>query len=160
VDRLFSVKGRDITSAIPLIAASLAQAELVAVFGDLERRLAHAFWPGPLAIVAPARDSVSRRVLAGGTTVAVRVPAHPVAAALADAFGFCVTATSANLSGAPATADPAVVARTLGGRIDLLMDAGTAPGGPPSTIVEVRDGRPVLVREGAVAWNRVLISLQ
>jgi L-threonylcarbamoyladenylate synthase len=92
--------------------------------------------------------------------VAVRVPAHPVAAALAAAFGFCITATSANPSGEPGTADPAVVSRTLAGKIDYLLDDGLAPGGPPSTIVELRDGLPVLVRDGAVAWDRVLRSLQ
>jgi L-threonylcarbamoyladenylate synthase len=160
VDRLFAVKGRDFGSAIPLIAASVAQAESVADFGDVERRLARAFWPGPLSIVARARAGISRRVLGGGSTVAVRVPAHAAAVALADAFGFCITATSANLSGEPATADPAVVSRTLAGRIEFVLDEGPAPGGPASTIVEVRDARPVLVREGAIAWERVLISLQ
>jgi L-threonylcarbamoyladenylate synthase len=160
VQRLFAVKGRDLAAAIPLIAGSAAQAELVAVLGEMERRLARAFWPGPLSIVAPARSGISSLVLAGGRSVAVRVPAHPAAVDLANAFGFCITATSANLSGEPATADPATVARTLAGRIDFVMDDGPAPGGPPSTIVEVRDGHPVLVREGAVAWERVLISLK
>jgi L-threonylcarbamoyladenylate synthase len=160
VRRLFGVKGRDLSAAIPLVAGSLAQAEEAAVLGDPERRLARDFWPGPLSIVAPARPAVSVLVLAGGATVAVRVPAHPVAAALASAFGFCLTATSANLSGQPGTADPAVVSRTLAGRIDYLLDDGLAPGGPPSTIVELRDGLPVLVRHGAVAWDRVLRSLQ
>jgi L-threonylcarbamoyladenylate synthase len=83
-----------------------------------------------------------------------------VAAALAQAFGYCITATSANLSGEPATADPSIVARALAGRIDFVLDEGPAPGGPPSTIVEVRDGQPVLVRAGAVAWDRVLISIE
>lgn len=160
VEKLFAVKGRDLSAAIPLIAADLAQAELVVEFGDTERRLARAFWPGPLSIVAPVKHGVSRMVLAGRSSVAVRVPAHRVAADLAAAFGFCITSTSANLSGEPATADPAVVTRTLAGRIDFVLDEGPAPGGPPSTIVEVCEGRPTLVREGAVAWERVLISLK
>lgn len=160
VRKLFEVKGRDLTAAIPLIAKDLAQAERVAVLGDAERRLAAAFWPGPLSIVAPVRPGISSLVLAGGHSVAVRVPAHPVAVSLAAAFGFCLTATSANLSGEAGTADPAAVARSLSGRIDVVLDEGPAPGGPPSTIVEVRDGRPVLVRAGAIAWDRVLRSLQ
>jgi L-threonylcarbamoyladenylate synthase len=160
VRKLFAVKGRDLTAAIPLIAGTLADAEAVAVFGEVERRLAQAFWPGPLSIVAPVRAGISRLVLAGGHTVAVRVPGHTVAAGLAAAFGFCITSTSANRSGEPATADPADVVRLLGGHIDFLLDDGMAPGGPSSTIVEVRDGVPRLVRAGAVAWDRVLRSIQ
>jgi L-threonylcarbamoyladenylate synthase len=159
VEKLFLVKGRSPGVAIPLIGGSLEQVTEVAVFGQGERRLASAFWPGPLSIVAPARPAVSGLVLGGGT-VAVRVPAHPVATALALAFGFCITATSANLSGQPGSADPEVVARALSGRVDCLIDAGPAPGGLPSTIVELRDGAPVLVRAGAIAWDRVLRSLE
>lgn len=160
VEKLFAVKGRDLATAIPLIAGSLGQAVEVAELGEDELRLARQFWPGPLSIVAPARPSVSRLVLAGGRTVAVRVPAHPLARELALSCGFCLTATSANLSGEPGTADPDAVARSLSGRIDCLLDGGPAPGGPPSTIVEVRAGVPVLVRAGAIAWDRVLRSLE
>lgn len=160
VEKLFLVKGRSPNVAIPLIGGSLEQATEVAVFGEGERRLASAFWPGPLSIVAPARPIVSGLVLGGGGTVAVRVPAHPVASALALAFGFCITATSANLSGEPGSADPEAVARSLSERVDCLIDAGSAPGGLPSTIVELRDGAPVLIRAGAIAWDRVLRSLE
>ena len=160
VETLFLVKGRNLSAAIPLIAGSVEQASEAAEFGDAELRLARAFWPGPLSIVVPARPAVSRLLLGGGGTVAVRIPAHPVAQGLALAFGFCVTATSANLSGEPGSADPEVVARSLAGRIDCLIDAGPAPGGLPSTIVELRDGVPVLVRAGALAWDRVLRSLE
>lgn len=160
VEKLFGVKARELTAAIPLIAGSVAQARAAAELGDGELRLAREFWPGPLSIVAPARAGISRLVLAGGRTVAVRVPAHPVAAALALSFGFCITATSANLSGRPGFADPELVARSLAGRVDCLIDGGPAPGGPPSTMVELREGVPVLVRAGAIAWDRVLRSLE
>ena len=93
----------------------------------------------------------------------VRVPAHAVARALAAALGECITATSANLSGAAAPATPADVAQALRWRdlMDLLIDAGPAPGGPPSTIVEVdRRSAPTLHRAGAIAWERVLESLE
>lgn len=160
VEKLFALKGRELSAAIPLIAGNVAQALDVAVFGDGELRLAREFWPGPLSIVAPARPGLSRLVLAGGRTVAVRVPAFPLASALASAFGFCITATSANLSGQPGSADPGAVARSIGERIDCLLDGGLAPGGPASTIVELREGAPVQVRAGATAWDRVLRSLQ
>ena len=65
------------------------------------------------------------------------------------------TATSANISGAGPSADPDEVERTLGDRIDLLVDAGTTPGGPPSTIVDATGASPRLVREGAIAWEEI-----
>lgn len=159
VERLFAVKGRDRTQAIPLIAADLAQARGAGHFGPEEQRLAEAFWPGPLAVVIEAAEVVSRAVVTADGTVAIRVPASALARELAEAFGFCLTATSANLSGQPPTAFADAVAGSLGDRIDLLLDGGAAPGGAPSTIVAIRDGRPTLIRAGAIAWERVLESL-
>jgi L-threonylcarbamoyladenylate synthase len=160
VEKLFLMKGRDLTAAIPVIAASLEQARMAGELRSRELRVARAFWPGPLSLVVPAASALSRRVLAGGTTVALRVPAHRVARALAASFGFCITSTSANLSGQPGSPDPDDIARELSGLIDCLVDAGPAPGGPPSTIVDLRDATPALVRAGATAWDRVLRSLE
>ena len=159
VRRLFEVKERDRRSPITLIAADQLQAERAATFGPSERRLAAALWPGPLTIVVPA-SSVLSSLLAAGRMVGIRVSAHPVARALARLFGNCVTATSANLSGRPPAATASEVAAALESRIDLLIDAGPTPGGAPSTIVEMIEGVPTLHRPGAVAWNRVLESLQ
>jgi L-threonylcarbamoyladenylate synthase len=160
VARLFDVKGRDSASAIPLIAADVAMAERTAAngFGPLEHRLAAAFWPGPLTIVVAATPKMSAALAPAGT-LGVRVPAHAVARGLSAAFGDCITATSANLSGRPACASAEEVAAALHHRIDLLLDAGPAPGGAPSTIVELVHGRPVLRRPGAVPWDRVLESV-
>jgi L-threonylcarbamoyladenylate synthase len=160
VARLFDAKGREAGAAIPLIAASVEQAREAADVSDRELKLARAFWPGPLTIVLRPRPGLSIDVLGGGPTVAVRVPAHPVARALAGGFGFCITSTSANRSGqSPAiTADD--VRGALGSAVDLLLDGGPAPGGLPSTIVEVTPDGPLLVRAGAVPWERVLESLE
>ncbi len=106
VARLFAAKGRGAQSAIPLIAASLEQAQEAAIFGDRDLQLARAFWPGPLTIVRAAASAVSRpRCSVAGRPSPLRVPAHAVARALAAAFGFCITATSANRSGESASRD-------------------------------------------------------
>ena len=160
VERLFTVKERDRSAAVALIAADVPQAQQAGTFGGSELALARAFWPGPLTIVVPAAPDLSKRLSGDLNTVGVRVPAHPVARALAAAFGSCITATSANVAGSPPAMTADEVAAALDGRIDAVLDAGPAPGGPPSTIVEVADGRPVLRRSGAVAWDRVLESLQ
>ena len=158
VTKLFDVKGRASGVPVALIACDARQAEGAGEFGDRERRLAARFWPGPLTIVVPAAPGLSRLLSAAGT-VGVRVPAHGVARSLAAAAGACITATSANRSGDPPAVLPDDVAAALGDRIDLLIDGGPAPGGPPSTVVEIVAGRPTLHRAGAVAWDRVLESL-
>ena len=161
VERLFALKGRDAASAIALIAADdrMAGQASARQFGAAERRLASAFWPGPLTIVVPASLEMSRALSPAGT-IGVRVPAHPVARALSAAFSGCVTATSANLTGRPACLTGDDVAAALPGSVDFLLDGGPSPGGPPSTVVEVLEGRAVLHRAGAVAWERVIKSLK
>ena len=160
VGRLFVIKGRAAGHAVPLIAASLEQAERAAVFDERARRVASAFWPGPVSLVLPAREGIREEILGEGGSVAVRVPAHAVARELCEGFGFCVTATSANVSGRPPTSAPHVVAATLGELVDYVLDDGDSPGGPPSTIVDLCGAVPRLVRPGPIAWERVLRSIQ
>jgi len=160
VSKLFRVKRRSPSTAIPLIASSIEQAERVAIFSPADIRLAQRFWPGPLTLVMPARPGLADAILAGGTTVAVRVPAHPIACALATEFGFCITSTSANESGEPPAVTADDVVSAVGERIDLLLDAGPTAGGPPSTVVEMTAEGPRLIRAGAVLWDRVLESLE
>ena len=159
VGRLFALKGRRPDAAVPLVASSLEQARTAGEFGPHELRLARAFWPGPLSIVVPADPSIARAALGGGVTVAIRVPAHATARELASAFGFPLTATSANASGEPAAETADDVARTVPG-VDLILDGGRVTGGLPSTLVRVEGDAPTLVRAGAIAWDRVLKSLQ
>jgi L-threonylcarbamoyladenylate synthase len=160
VRALFDLKGRPGDSALPVIAGSLEQVE--ACFGTLDassRALADRFWPGPLSLILPAPVGFDAAVHAGQETIAVRVPDHRVARLLAGAFGHPITATSANLSGdPPAAASGQIDAVIRAGA--LVIDAGPAPGGRPSTIVDARSVPPRLVRAGAVPWNRVLESLK
>jgi L-threonylcarbamoyladenylate synthase len=159
VARLFALKGRESSVAVPLIAASLEQAGLAAMFTVGETRAAEMFWPGPLTIVARANPSIVPEAVAAHGTVAIRVPAHEIARALARAFGFPVTATSANRSGQPPSTSANDVATALPD-VDALLDGGPAPGGAPSTIIAVKEDGPILLREGAVPWDRVIKSLR
>jgi L-threonylcarbamoyladenylate synthase len=159
VRRLFDLKGRPESSALTLIAADVAQVREAAEMTLASERLAARWWPGPLTIVMDARPELARETLAGGRTVGVRVPDHPAAVALALAAGFCITATSANRSGAVAAATPDAAAEALP-NVDAVLDAGPAPGGAPSTIVSAAGRDVTLVRAGAVPWDRVLRSLE
>ena len=159
VDRLFALKGRGAKVAVPLIAADLEQATLAAHLGERERRAAAIFWPGPLSIVAPADACITREALGGQETVAIRVPALEIASEIARAFGFPITATSANRSGQPAAESADGVAGALNS-VDVLVDGGPAVGGAPSTIISFDGARPILLREGAVPWDRVIKLLR
>jgi L-threonylcarbamoyladenylate synthase len=156
IRRVFAVKGRGSDRALPLIAADLAQVTRdLGPLTALGARLAARFWPGPLTLIVPASSAIVADVTGGTGRVGVRVPDSLVAREICRAAGRPVTATSANRSGQPATPDPDEVERTLGGDVDLLIDAGTTPGGAPSTIVDVCGERPALVRAGAIPWDDI-----
>jgi L-threonylcarbamoyladenylate synthase len=156
VARVFDVKGRVADRALPLIAADVAQiASRLGRLSETAVRLADRFWPGPLTLLMPAARQLAREVSGGTGTVGVRVPADAIARAVCAACGHPVTATSANLSGAPAAATADDVEHALGDRLEFMLDAGHTPGGAPSTIVDVTAGEPRLVRAGAIAWEEV-----
>jgi L-threonylcarbamoyladenylate synthase len=161
VRTLFDLKGRNARAAVPLMADSVEQ--VVAVcgpIGSIGARLASAWWPGPVSLILDAPARVSIAVHGGRRSIAIRVPAHPVARTLARAFGTVVTATSANLTGeAPATRVEELVPLLDDPRV-LVVDGGPTPGGAPSTIVDARGSNVELVRAGAIPWERVLESLQ
>jgi L-threonylcarbamoyladenylate synthase len=156
VARLFVAKGRPAERAIPLIAADEAQVERhLGALAPLARRLATHFWPGPLTLLVAAPDALAAEISGGTSRVGVRVPAHAVARGLCHAAHSVLTATSANVSGQPAADRADAVAAALGGRIDLLLDAGPTAGGAPSTIVDVDGDELRLVRAGAIRWEEI-----
>jgi L-threonylcarbamoyladenylate synthase len=160
VERLFAIKGRDRSRAIPLVASDVEQVEAWA--GELSntaRALAARWWPGPLTLIIPARSTLCRELVGEDGSVGVRVPAHTVAVALACEVGWPITSTSANRSGEPPAERPGDLVALHSG-LGALLDAGPAPGGLPSTIVDVTGRTPRLVRAGAVPWKRVLESLR
>jgi len=159
--RLYDLKGRPGDRAIPLIASDRAQIETT--LGPLPARariLADRWWPGPLSLLIDAGPWVVPAVHGGTGRVAVRVPAHEVARALCRGVGRPLTATSANRSGAPAATTAAEVQAQLDEGLSAILDAGPAPGGPPSTIVDVTGPRPVLIRAGTIPWEHVLRCLE
>jgi L-threonylcarbamoyladenylate synthase len=156
VARLFAAKGRGENRPVPLVAADMAQAEQwLGTLSPVARVLARQYWPGPLTLVVPAPSGLVAAVSAGTGRVGVRVPAHDVPRAVCRVAGFPLTATSANLSGEAPTADPDEVERTLAPEVDLLLDAGAAPGGLASTVVDVSDRALRLVRAGPIRWEDI-----
>lgn len=151
VARLYTAKVRPEGKAIPLLLGDAADIERVSRdLPPLTQRLMDAFWPGALTLVVPRNPELPDIVTAGGPTVAVRLPDHPVPRALARALGASLAATSANLSGQAEASSAADVLAQLDGRIDLLLDGGRCPGGVPSTVVDLTAQPPAILRQGAL----------
>ena len=152
VRRVFAAKGRPSDNPLIVHIADPEQLrELALPYGGIPARLIEAFWPGPLTIVLPVRPgAVAPEVTAGLDTVAVRMPAHPVALRLIAAAGCPIAAPSANRSGRPSPTLAAHVLEDLDGRIDGVVDGGPAEVGLESTVVMVADGRIHVLRPGGV----------
>jgi L-threonylcarbamoyladenylate synthase len=151
VRRLFEAKGRPATDPLIVHVGSLEDAmPLVAHVPAPARTLAARFWPGPLTLVLPRSAAVPDEVTAGLETVAIRVPAHPVARALIAAAGVPTAAPSANLFSRPSPTCAAHVIADLGGRIDLVLDGGPTEVGVESTVLDLARDPPVILRPGAV----------
>ena len=156
IAHLYAAKGRP--SFNPLIAhvAELAAARRIGRFDWRATRLAQAFWPGPLTLVVPKADAcpVADLATAGLDTVAIRIPAHPVAQAILRAFGGAVVAPSANISGHVSPTLACHVESDLSGRIDLIVDGGPVEVGVESTIVGCFEA-PMLLRPGGLPRERI-----
>lgn len=145
VQRLCRAKGRDAAKPIPLLAACIEDVERFGVVaGPVERKLAAAFWPGPLTLVLKA----------GAGTEGFRVPDCDVALALLRQTGV-LRVTSANLSGEPPALTAGEAVAALGDSVDLVLDGGLVRGGVPSSVVKVVDGRIEMLREGAITMSQM-----
>lgn len=160
VARIFEAKGRPRFNPLIAHVPDIAAAERIALFDPDARALASAFWPGPLTMVLPLRDgaAISPLVTAGHRTVAVRLPAHPVARALLAAFGGPVAAPSANPSGRVSPTRAEHVLAGLAGRIAAVVDGGACAVGVESTIVSLGDA-PRLLRPGGVPVEAIEAAL-
>jgi L-threonylcarbamoyladenylate synthase len=156
IARLYEAKGRPAFNPLIAHVGDLAAARRIARFDAQAIRLAEAFWPGPLTLVLAkaAGCAVADLATAGLDTIAVRVPAHPVARDILRAFGGPVVAPSANLSGHVSPTTAAHVSSDLAGRIDLIIDGGAVEVGVESTIVGCFEA-PMLLRPGGVPRGEI-----
>ena len=156
IARLYQAKGRPAFNPLIAHVGDLGAARRIARFDAQATALAEAFWPGPLTLVLPKTGdcAVAELATAGLDTVAIRVPAHPVARAILQAFGGPVVAPSANLSGHVSPTTAAHVQSDLAGRIDLIVDGGPVAVGVESTIVGCFEA-PMLLRPGGLPRGEI-----
>jgi L-threonylcarbamoyladenylate synthase len=153
VAKIYAAKGRPDFNPLIVHVPDREAAEEIAEFGDQAVTLAKAFWPGPLTLVLPLKDSapIAAAVTAGLPTVAIRCPAHPVMQSLLLASGLNLAAPSANKSGSISPTHAGHVARSLGDAVPLIIDGGPCRAGLESTIVAVRDNGWQILRPGPIS---------
>jgi L-threonylcarbamoyladenylate synthase len=151
VERLFEIKGRPANNPIIVHVASVEMARrCVAGWPVLADKLTNAFWPGPLTLVLPRAKEIPDLVTAGGPTVGVRWPSHPFIQAVIRACGFPLAAPSANLSGRVSPTNAGHVRKSLGDKIQLIVDGGQAQVGIESTVLDLSASPPRLLRPGMI----------
>ena len=147
---IFSAKGRPADNPLIVHIHDRSQLEGICEVNEAALRLMDAFWPGPLTIILPRKDAVPNAVTANLDTVAVRMPAHPVALALLKACNLPVAAPSANRSGKPSPTSAKHVFDDMEGRIPLIIDGGESDVGLESTVISLAGEKPCILRPGGV----------
>jgi L-threonylcarbamoyladenylate synthase len=158
IESIYAAKDRPMEKAIPVLIGDIADLERVGMdIPESARKLAARFWPGPLTVLVPRRPDLPEAVSATAT-VGVRVPDHEVARALLREAG-PMAVTSANISGAQSPITAQEVQEQLGGRIRLILDGGSTPGGVPSTLVDCTTPELRLLREGPLSLEELISAL-
>lgn len=151
VKKVFAAKGRPADNPLIVHVSTIAQFfELGSEISPVAKRLAETFWPGPLTLVVKRKSFVPDIITAGLETVAVRIPRHAVAVALAGKMQHGIVGPSANLSGKPSPTAAGHVYEDLKGRIDMILDAGPTAIGVESTVVDTTTTPPVVLRLGGL----------
>ncbi|MCB9965328.1 MAG: threonylcarbamoyl-AMP synthase [Rhodospirillales bacterium] len=152
VARIFAAKGRPSFNPLIVHVPDLEMAEELAVFDEVARRVADRLWPGPLTLILPKKENspVAELCTAGLETIALRIPRHPVAQDLLRRAEVPIAAPSANRSGEPSPTAPIHVIESLGDRVDLILAAGKCTLGLESTVVDLSQTPPAILRSGFI----------
>jgi L-threonylcarbamoyladenylate synthase len=163
VERIYEIKSRSKNKPLSLLIANTAQAYgLARDIGSNFDRLAERFWPGPLTLIVRAGSRLPFRSTANTGNVALRVPDSAIPRAIVECFGLPITATAANLHGAPECNYASCVRDQLGDRIGLIVDGGPTARSVFTTIVDLSatDGSWQILREGAIRTHEIALALQ
>jgi len=161
VDRVFKIKKRPSQKPIlVLVDRRIQLAGLVSHVSKAAARIMDQFWPGRVTLVFEAADSVPHYLTAGTGKIGIRLPGHPVAAALVDSFGGPLTGTSANISGRSGCRRIEDFDSQLIQQLDIVLDAGPLKGGTGSTVVDVTQDMPSILREGEVSEKETLAFIK
>ena len=159
IERIFNIKGRDFSKALPILISNFEQINMVASgLNQRSEKLFKAFWPGPLTIILPKHSSLPPN-LSPNDTVGVRMPNHSWLFELINQTG-PLAVTSANLSGKPEARNAEEAIQTLDGNIDLIIDGGQSCSNLPSTVVDCQSAEIKVLREGSISEAAVFAALK
>jgi L-threonylcarbamoyladenylate synthase len=156
IENIFAVKGRNFKNPISLIIGKHDEVyPLVRDIPESAKILMTTFWPGALTIVFAASDEISHLLTAGSGKIGLRISSHPIALKIVQKLKKPLTATSANMSGAPECSLASDVADQIGNKIDAIVDWGKTKGDKASTIIDITCDPPVILREGAISKKEI-----
>jgi L-threonylcarbamoyladenylate synthase len=158
VKKLLKLKGNR-TKPLPVLAASIKDAEKIAVISQKGRKLAAKFWPGPLTIVVPKKPVLPDVVTSGLDSVGLRVPDNEAALSLISLSGGLLIGSSANRGGEEPPRTVQEIAEELREKVNVVLDRGATALGRPSTVVDLTSGEPRILREGQVGLEEILDAL-
>jgi L-threonylcarbamoyladenylate synthase len=152
IEKIYSIKGREDTKPLQVLVSSLEQAEQIAEFNVKARELARKFWPGALTIVLKLRsDGIPNYFNKNSDTVGIRIPNHPIALEILRELGSPLAATSANISGQGDNITFAAAQKSLGDKLDMLIDGGESKVGISSTVIDATNPAEIkILRQGSV----------
>lgn len=159
VARVFDLKRRNYTKAVPVLVRDLRWARELGMFDERGERLATALWPGALTLVVKKKAIVPAMTSGGGMTIGLRAPNHPLTQQILEYLGYPLCGTSAGASDTEPARDPAGITAQLARTTlspDLVIDAGILEPSEPSTVVDLSGAMPCIVRQGAVRADRIL----
>ena len=156
VKKLFEVKQRPLNKPITLLVSNKEMIELVAKdITEIEYKIMEKFFPGPLTIILKKKDIVPNIVTAGQDTVGIRMPGEEIARKLVELANVPIAAPSANITGKPSGTNLQEIMKDFEGKVDFAIDGGDSELGIGSTIVQVIDGRPQILRQGSITLEQI-----
>ena len=156
VKRLYEVKKRPLNKPISLLVSNMEMLKSIAKdITELEYKIMEKFFPGPLTIILKKKDIVPDIVTAGQETVGVRMPSGEIARKLVELSGVPIAAPSANISGEPSGTNLSEIKKHFEGNVDFYIDGGNSELGISSTIVQVIDGKPKILRQGSITLEQI-----
>ncbi len=160
LERLYRIKGRSSQAPVSLLVRdTLMLRSVVKEISPAAEIIINTFLPGPLTVVLPARDTIPERLTAGTGKIGIRISAYPLISHLFSRFPYPLTTTSVNPSGRPAAKDAKEILAYFREGIDCLLDAGPMPGGVGSTVVDITEDEPVILREGVISSDQIIKAL-
>lgn len=160
VKKLYEVKQRPLNKPISLLVSNMEMVNSIAKdITEIEYKIMEKFFPGPLTIILKKKDIVPNVVTAGQNTVGIRMPRGEIARKLVEYANVPIATPSANISGEPSGTNMQEIKKHFEGKVDYFIDGGNSELGLASTIVQVVDGKPQILRQGSITYEQIIKSI-